>query len=189
MDLKEKYFYITFNFSPDYNKVFQCIEENIYKNTLTGELFRKRLLYDFGWGQESGFEKIPLLTFDELIKLVENSVVEKAEKRQQGKRSRKIQRYNDINQSNLFGAISVIMEDYVLELIDFLSNKICTDYFSNADIRHNFAWFSFSTQKMRERGFFPGGSGTKSYEEVFNEYQQWRKISELVIKQVYRDSD
>lgn len=185
MDLRKKYFYITINFSPNYNHVFKCIDGDIYINTLTGEQFRKRLLYDFGWGQETGFEKFPPLTFDELIVLVENSVTIK-KKRIWEKCSQEERRNNDISQNNLFGAISVIMQDHVEEFIRFLSDKINTDYFSNEIIRKNYMWFSLSTPKMHAIGRIPGGIRTKSYEEVLNEYEQWRKISKIVVEQVYR---
>lgn len=174
------------NFSPDYSKTFMHTENDIYTNVLTGEQFRKRLLYDFGWGQEPGFERIPSLTFYELIELVENSVVTTKKRRLFAKRSQEEMRHNDVSRSNLFGAISVIMQDHVEELIDFLAGKVKTDYFSDPVIRENYMMFSFSTDKMREIGLFPGGILTKSYEEVLNEHEQWRTISRTVIEQVYR---
>lgn len=186
MDREQKYFYITINFSPDYSKTFMHTENDIYTNVLTGEQFRKRLLYDFGWGQEPGFERNPSLTFYELIELVENSVVTTKKRRLFAKRSREEMRHNDVSRSNLFGAISVIMQDHVEELIDFLAGKVKTDYFSDPVIRENYMMFSFSTDKMREIGLFPGGILTKSYEEVLNEHEQWRTISRTVIEQVYR---
>lgn len=186
MDREQKYFYITINFCPDYSKTFMHTENDIYTNVLTGEQFRKRLLYDFGWGQEPGFERIPALTFYELIELVENSVVTNKKKRLFEKRSREEMRHNDVSRSNLFGAISVIMQDHVEELIDFLACKVKTDYFSDPVIRENYMWFSFSTNKMREIGFFPGAILTKSYEDVLNEHEQWKKIAKTVIEQVYR---
>lgn len=182
MDSAEKQFYVTMNFMPRYEEEFTCIDGDVFRNNSSGMLFRKRLLYDFGWGQEYGFEKLPELYFEKLIKLVEQSVV--IIKNSKKYTSEEI-RNNRVNQSNLFGAVSVIMQDHVEELIEFLTNKIETDYFSCADIRKSFIWFSFSSSKMREIGQIPGGNLTKSYEEVLNEYAQWRKISEKVICQVY----
>ena len=49
----KRYFYITIHFSPDYEgKIFLKQQDGLYINAETGELYRKRLLYDFGWGQE-----------------------------------------------------------------------------------------------------------------------------------------
>lgn len=185
MNLNKKYFYITVNFSPDFSDMFKCIDGNIYMNNLTGGKFEKRLLYDFGWGQEYGFERLPVLTFGELIELVEGSVMIN-KKRRWTKYSQEEKRNNEISQSNLFGAISVIMQDHIEEFIEFLSDKIDSDYFSNEIIRKNYIWFSFSTKEMRENGYTPGGILTKSYEEILNEYESWKKISEKVIEQVYR---
>ena len=185
MDLTIKYFYLTINFSSKWNNEFMLINEDIYINTLTGEHFRKRLLYDFGWGQENGFERLPSLTFDELIELVENADLTIKKKRIWEKYSEEEIRNNDVNQSNLFGAISIIMQDHIEELIKFLTGKIKTNYFSNTKIRKNFTWFSFSTRKMREIGYLPGGIGKMSYEEVLNKYEQWRTISKTVVEQVY----
>jgi len=184
MDLTKHYFYITVHFSPDYSNEFKCISDNQYINTLNKEVFRKRLLYDFGWGQETGFELLPALSFEELIELVEQSTVIIKNSIVKRYTLEEI-RNNRVNQSNLFGAVSVIMQDHVEELIEFLTNKIETDYFSCADIRKNFIWFSFSSSKMKEIGKIPGGNLTKSYEDVLNEYAQWKKISEKVIFQVY----
>ena len=77
----KRYFYITIHFSPDYEgTVFSKYQDDLYINTETGEIYRKRLLYDFGWGQENGFELMPQLSFDELIQLVEHPMVQPQKK-------------------------------------------------------------------------------------------------------------
>ena len=184
MDLKTKYFYITINFLPDYSKVFKCITENIYINTLTGEQFQKRLLYDFGWGQENGFELIPQLSFEELIQLVEHPMV-LPQKRFWQKYTKEESQQIDVWRSNLYGAAAVIMQDYVKELIEFLSNQVDTDYFLNQSIRENFKCFSFDSQKTRAEGKIPGGVLTRSYEDILKDYPQWERISQKVIHQIY----
>lgn len=185
MDLKKQFFYLTIHFPSDYIKDFKSINANEYINVLTGEHYRKRLLYDFGWGQETGFEMLPALPFIDLIELVENSVVIR-KKRIWNKYSEDEIQHNIISQSNLYGAISVIMQDHTEELIDFLSEKIKTDYFSNPVRRENYMWFAFSSLKTREKGYLPSGVGTKSYEEILNDYEKWKTISGAVIAQVYR---
>lgn len=184
MDSTTKQFYVTMHFMPRYEDEFTCIEGDIFRNNASGMIFRKRLLYDFGWGQEYGFEKLPALSFKELIKLVECQW--KLPKRTFSNHypEKQIQEYT-IYWNNLYGSVSVIMQEYVEELICFLESKMGTNYFSDSGIRENFKCFSFSSSKMREIGRIPGGNLTKSYEEVLNEYAQWRKISERVISQVY----
>ena len=72
----KRYFYITIHFFPDYERtIFSKQQDGLYIDDETGELYRKRLLYDFGWGQEKGFELMPQLSFGELIQLVEQPMV------------------------------------------------------------------------------------------------------------------
>lgn len=91
----------------------------------------------------------------------------------------------DIWRSNLYGAVAVIMQDYVKELIEFLSAKIDSDYFSNQSVRENFKCFSFDSQKTKGR--IPGGVLTRSYEDILSDYPQWGRISSKVINQVYNN--
>ena len=51
----KRYFYISIHFSPDYEEtVFSKYQDDLYRNRETGEMYRKRLLYDFGWGRKMG---------------------------------------------------------------------------------------------------------------------------------------
>lgn len=181
----KRYFYITIHFAPDYEgTVFAKYHDNLYINTETGEIYRKRLLYDFGWGQENGFELIPQLSFDELIELIERPMVLPQKKFWQKYTKEEIQQA-DIWRSNLYGAVAVIMQDYVKELVEFLSTKVDTDYFSNPSIRENFKCFSFDSQKTRVEGRISGGVLTRSYEDILKDYPQWERIASKVINQVY----
>lgn len=181
----KRYFYVTIHFSPDYEEeVLTKCQDGLYINTKTGETFGKRLLYDFGWGQEMGFELLPQLPFDELIKLIEQPIVFPKRRLFKKPDREQIQEF-DIWRSNLYGAAAVIMQDYAKELVEFLSVKIRTDYFSNSHIRENFKCFSFDSQKTMAEGKIPGGVLTKSYEDILNEYPLWHEISSEVVKQVY----
>ena len=181
----KRYFYITIHFSPEYEgTVFTKYQDNLYIKTETGELYRKRLLYDFGWGQESGFELLPQLSFDRLIELIEQPMVLPTKKIWKKYTKEEIQQA-DIWRSNLYGAVAVIMQDYVEELVAFLSSKVNTDYFSNPSIRENFKCFSFDSQRTRAEGKIPGGVLTQSYEDILKNYIEWGKISSEIISQVY----
>ena len=182
----KRYFYITIHFSPDYEgTIFTKQQDGLYINAETGELYRKRLLYDFGWGQEKGFELMPQLSFDELIQLVEQPMVLPQKKFWQKYTQEEIQQA-DIWRNNLYGAVAVIMQDYTDELVGFLSAKVDTDYFLNPSIRENFKCFSFDSQRTRAEGKIPGGVLTRSYEDILWEYSQWEQISSKIIDQVYR---
>lgn len=78
------------------------------------------------------------------------------------------------------------MQDYVEELIEFLSTKVDTDYSSNPYICEIFTYFSFDSQRTGAKGKIPGGISTQSYEEILNSYPRWKEISSKVINQVYR---
>lgn len=181
----KRYFYVSIHFSPDYEgTVFSKYQDDLYINTKTGEIYRKRLLYDFGWSQENGFELMPQLSFNELIELIERPMVPPQKKFWQKHTTEEIQQA-DIWRSNLYGAVAVIMQDYAEELIEFLTAKVDTAYFSNPSIRKNFKCFSFDSQKARAEGKIPGGVRTRSYEDILKDYPQWGRISSKVINQVY----
>ena len=165
--------------------VFTRLKDDFYVNTETGETYRKRALYDFGWGQESGFELMPPLSFKELIKLVEQPGTS-AQKNRFHRYTNGELMQADIWRSNLYGAVAVIIQDHAEELIEFLTAKIDTDYFSDPSIRENFRLFSFDSQKTRESGAIPGGVLTQSYEEILRAYPQWERIASRVIDQVYK---
>jgi len=178
----KSYFYITTDFSNKYKEtLFEKVNENVYRHKVSNELFRKRAIYNFGDGQENGFEIIPPLGFTELIELVISH------DRDDRKRERKDQ--HPIAENNLIGAVSVIMEDHIEELIDFLAERIETDFFDNPRIRESFRYFSFSDEKQHEMGLYFGGIGRLSYEEVLNQYPSWLQISSRVTELVYPNDD
>ena len=180
----EQYFYITIHFFPQYIGVsFENIEDDIYECS-DGGRYRKRRLYDCGWGQEDGFELLPPLNFSELISLTEQPNPLPPKKFWQ-KYSDEQKLQANVWRNNFFGAVSVIMQDHVSEFIEFLESKIGTDYFSAPHIRENFKFFAFDTQKTFEDGKFPSGVLTRSYEEVLNDYPQWRKIAPRIVETVY----
>lgn len=184
----KSYFYITIHFTPQYEGVvFEKLSNGFYKNVQNGELYRKRPLYDFGWGQEDGFELLPPLTFPRLIRLLEQPPV-RFQKKVLRKYSKGEILQAEVYRNNVYGAVSVIMQDHVVEFIDFLSQKINTVYFENADIRENYKCFSFDSQRVKSEGKIPGGVLTRSYEEVLNQYPKWRNIADEVVRQVYKET-
>lgn len=182
----KRYFYVTIHFSPKYEEsVFTKLHDNLYRNVETGELYRKRPLYDFGWGQEDGFELLPQLAFDDLMNLIEHPMILPRKKFGQKYTTYQIKQA-ETYRSNLYGAVAVVMQDYVEDLVDFLSYKIDTDYFSDLSIRENFKCFSFDSQKTRAEGRIPGGVLTRSYENILNDCPKWKEIALRVVEQVYQ---
>ena len=181
----KRYFYITIHFSPQYEgSVLIKLKDNFYKEIKTGDIYYKRLLYDFGWGQENGFELLPQLSFNNLINLIEQPKPLSEKHSYLGYTEFQIQQL-DIWRCNLYGAIAVIMQDYTEKFVDFLYRKIDTDYFSNPSIRENFKNFSFSSQKTRKEGKIPGGVLTRSYEDILSKNPKWNEISSTIVNLIY----
>ena len=138
MEYSQRYFYITRNFVPDYSQEFTHIQDDIYKHNRTGDLYRRRLLCDFGWGHEPGYERLPALSFDELISLIEyDPFPGKLPKLRRFLFSKK----EYLFYQNLRGAISVIMADHIEAFVEFLAQKCETPYFENPCIRENYKYF------------------------------------------------
>jgi len=129
-----------------------------------------------------GFERLPSLSFQELMTLVESSYWIKPKKRRlvlsHSYERDTINEFNTLQDDNKIGAIAVIMEDHIEEFIDYLAEKIETDYFSDEQIRDNYYLFSLNGSPY-------GGIGTRSYLEVLEQYPKWKEISAKVIEQLY----
>lgn len=184
MDLETKMFYVTIHFSPKYDSEFELVHGDVYKHIASGQLYRKRLLADHGWGQESGYVRFPEPDFMELIGILEY-VPDQLKKCPFYFLSKELSEANYTYYSNIQGAVSVIMQDYVPELIDFLAEKVETKYFNNRYIRNHFREFAFDGQVVRKRKQVGKTVGTKPYHCIFEEYDQWHAISHKVINQVY----
>ena len=186
MDYRKKYFYITVNYCPNIDELFTQIHGDIYESVATGLKYKKRLLYDYGWGQEEGYVCYPEPTFRQLISLVgylpphmKNNPFSFLIKQNR-------EQYT-ICEHNAIGAISIIMQDYVEELIAFLKEKIGTDYFEDRHVRKRFQRFVFSREKAKEFGIVAGGSvGMLSYSEILQKHDSWSEIAQRVIEKVYR---
>ncbi len=184
--METRYFYTTINFQPNYDNQFELIKSDIYSNSENGKLYRKRLLYDFGWGREYGYAIVPEPSFRELISMIEY-VSDSIRNNPFYFFSKKKRALNKQCWDNAYGAIAVIMEEYVDELILFLQEKVQTDYFDDAYIRQRFQHFAFDRKKAHKFGICAGATiNNQHYESVFNENKLWKKISSQVIKQVYK---
>lgn len=185
MDLDTKIFYTTTNFSPRYDREFEPVQADVYRHITSGQLYRKRVLADHGWGPESGYVRLPEPSFEELIAIVEY-MPKCLKNRPFYFLSKELCELNYIYYQNLWGAVSVIMQDYVPELIDFLAEKVETEYFRDRRIRRNFREFAFDGEWCRKRGKLGRTAGGKSYHRILQDYDKWNEISHKVIKQVYR---
>ena len=176
IDLNKRYFIMPFGPTSITNKDVGLIRApivNLYVDA-NGSKWRRRYLFDTGWGRPLGFERLPRLEFLDLLTLVlksdyQNSTLSVREV-----------------ESNQYGAVSVIMDTYREELIDFLSSNIENkNLFENLLYRKNLKIFCFESSYMEHMG----GNGKNSYEEILNTYPEWRKISKKVNELVYKYND
>lgn len=100
------FFVQTTRFYPDnFEKLgFKKIDDKLFMHLKDNSLWEKRYLLDLGYGKEIGLVRQPELTFDKLISLV-------------------LTEYNgNICEEtyNLWGALSILVDDYCLEFLDLL---------------------------------------------------------------------
>lgn len=99
-----------FMMSKKFNKI-SCSDFNLYEKN--GKYYSKYdesewtpcLLYDFGWGKENGFYRVPLGDFSELIGIV----------------------LSRSDEEDSYAAASIIIDNYASELKSFLLDTISTD--------------------------------------------------------------
>ena len=173
ININDNYFYMPFGpkFDVDIREYgIVCTPEGEYYQAKSGTKWARILLYNTGWGQPYGYERLPSLPFESLMELALKS-------------DHKTTNLKIIEEeSNKYGAIAVIMERHILELIEFLymnlSNK---ELFHSELYRHNLTLFCFDEKEARTNG----GVGMKSYENMLNQHTKWLAISSKVKELVY----
>lgn len=128
---------------------------------MDGKYFRKIdgsewipcLLYDFGWGKENGFYKVPLGNFADLIKIV----------------------LDNSDDEDSYAAAAIIMDYYVFELKTYLLDLIST-YNKNVDYGRLCSIFKLEIPLNRtiKEGM--------NFQNVDKEYSDWKKISQCFNK-------
>ncbi len=174
MDYEQSYFFISTGPNwLDYDKLNMIKNsDGTYVNNETGDKYIERPMYDFGYGRFDGLQKLPKLSFAELIKLIDYYATSD-------------------NSSitwkifmNMVGSVVVIMEDHLDEFIGFLREKIKSDYFRHEGIRIMFTWFGIN--KVENRVI--GSVGNKSYRQILDSKEEFRKISGKLEKMLFLPS-
>lgn len=144
-----KYFRMSFRFNKSNYADFGLICKNgkFYNNDDNSE-WKMMKLYDFGWGQENGFYRLPVGDFDFLIHLVLYS--------------------NDEEDS--YGAAAYINELLCLDLKTFLLDYIKEKH-SKDEIRKLKDLFDLSNPLNRTFVV------SMTLDEIINESNDWKKIS------------
>lgn len=113
-------------------------------------------LYDFGWGNENGFYKIPLASFDELIEMV----------------------LSDEDEEDSYGAASIILNQHSNELKLYLLNIIATKAHNKSKRDLKRINDIFKLQRSINLTFSNG----MSLQQIDNEYRDWCNIASFFKK-------
>ena len=105
-----RYFVQTVRFCPSFEKLgYQHIDNNQYIYT-DGSLWESKELLDLGWGNEKGLIRIPLPNYDQLLSLVFQPIEE--------------QKTVSDEQYNIWGALSILLEKYPLDFLQYIEAQI-----------------------------------------------------------------
>lgn len=139
--------------SPEDFGLIPTNEDDIFIMPTDNSLWKKRNLYDFGWGQENGYYRLPLPSFEELVNIILSS---------------------DCN-DNKYGAAAVILEDFCDELLIKVQELLKDE----KNIRRYIQFFKILQLEIPiNRSDILG----KSYNEISEDYEKWKDISRQVLK-------
>jgi hypothetical protein len=173
INLDCNYFYMPFGpntFEPQKAGLIYDTGNGLFFQKSSNSYWRKVLLYSTGWGRPNGFERLPELSFPALLTLA-------LETRAKMTHLRVFEA-----DSNRFGAIAIIMDRHIPELIHFLEENLNNkSFFDNTLHRRYLRFFCFDSKFCRVEG----GSDGKTYEAILDEYDNWRRISSEVKKLIY----
>ena len=118
-------------------------------NPKDGSLWIKPNLYDFGWGKENGFYRVPLPGFSVLFELVLYSK----------------------NKEDMYGAAAVINENFPDELL-FQCELFMNDSCRKKEFVRLVELFNLKLPINRCH------TSQKSYEQIQKDYVRWKKVAE-----------
>lgn len=82
--------------------LLEAEESDLAINPTDNSIWRKCVLYDFGWGRENGYYRTPILSYDGLLELVLLSS----------------------HEDDVYGAAAIILDEYPNELLDTCERMI-----------------------------------------------------------------
>jgi hypothetical protein len=159
VNLNEYYFLMSLRFDKskpeDFGLYQSPINPDVFINEKDKTSWAKRELYDFGWGNENGFVRLPELGFGELIYLME---------------------YSNI-QDNRYGAAIEIRRKFSDELLKYLMEILgSSECGISKEMKDVFEILELEQPINRSRIL------GKSPQEVNDDYEKWKLISNRVKK-------
>lgn len=155
-DINKKYFRMSFKFDKSKPEDFGLIQSNqnadIYIDANDNSEWERKALYDFGWGNENGFVRLPQLDFVTLWHLLQNSEL----------------------QENIYGAAYIIESEFSDALKNYLLNYLND---SNMKVTEPLkkAFKVLRLEKIENRSDVVG----KSYNEIKRDFEDWERISSI----------
>ena len=153
LDYNQKYFLMSFKFNrtkpEEFGLTQSKYDNDIFINQSDNTQWMKKELYDFGWGNEYGFVRLPELGFLELWNILENSHIEE----------------------NKYGAAYLLENEYPEDLLEYVlgilskpNNQI------NESTKEIFKLLKLNSIINRSRMV------GKSFVEINEDYEKWKMV-------------
>jgi len=157
LDHNKKYFLMSFRFDKEKPEDFGLSQSqyncNIFIDTSDNSEWIQKELYDFGWGNEYGFIRLPELDFLELWNVLENSKL----------------------QENKYGAAYTLENKYPDTLLNHLLGLLNKPNFQlNEALKDTFKILEL--QNVTNRSGVVG----KSFAEINTDFENWKLVSKKV---------
>lgn len=116
-----------------------------------GSLWEKTILYDFGWGEENGYYKIPLPSFEHLMNIILSSD----------------------DEEDVFGSAAIVLKNEPEKLLIWLENNLFDKKYRNS---YQMLVKLFRLDNPLNRSSTIG----KDIAEVNSDYLRWKSIAERI---------
>jgi len=152
--MDRRYFMMSQHFnksSPDEFGLVPTTNPDIFILPQDNSKWKYRQLYDFGWGNEEGYFRIPLPDFHTLLNIIMFSDIE----------------------DNIFGAAAVVLSDYPEELLKECKHILHDE---NIPLEYLKLFKILNLDKPLNRSPIIG----KSLSEISQDYEIWKNIADAV---------
>jgi hypothetical protein len=158
INAEQPYFLMSFRFDRkglgEFDLVASPPGDDLFLSKSDGSIWKKKCLYDFGWGNENGFVRQPELDFDELWYLL----------------------WNGERQENVYGAAAEMSEQYPEQLLVKVEALFNQDTSTGDNERVKKILLILKLDQPVNRSSTAG----KPYQQVETDSKRWRAISEKV---------
>jgi len=123
----------------------------LYIDPSDNSLWQFRLLYDFGWGQEIGYYRLPMPDFETLVEIILHSV----------------------NETDKYGAAAVILEDYPDQLLEKCMEIMATAISAQP-------YLEFFKILQLDKSFNRSSITGKDRSRIAEDYSRWMSVAKWI---------